>query len=506
MSRTRIVGGKITEIIHGDYNIYSASDIIFNSEKSVIPNGKQGVIIGNKVEKITSKDNSTKINFLVHFEIDEEKYDGSFGFDWMCDKNDCIDYEKLKKEYIPIGSKEVWTPNNKEYFVPWISVIPDKIVKLKVKIEKIEGKLLTEEDIIRFPKPKSNNIYMEPIDINVIEDTHEYIAIRPIDFNLVDNEDKKKMLYINIHYKVDQDTLYNVMNQHGVSIGKLNFFKNNEIIEVDLKFVKMCHKRHLQELEEKYSVRKNEGFIDFLNNNSINQALIKVNIIEQDYKKWDFFNLDELSKDFLDEILEGLELKESGRNKLYEEYINNHLDKNFKGIVVLFTSIYRKRINDNSDVGGDARIIPLNDQIVFIYEKSEHNTDLPHEIGHTLGLHHTFSDNTKKLKECEEYIEKAKENIKIITNNIKIIKQSKNTNKVNTYEEIEKYSKDIENYKKEIKYCEEKIESFKNNPYRFEKNQTYNMMDYKDIKIKRFFHWQWVVMRNEIKEYHSVKI
>ena len=504
MSRTRIVGGKITEIVHGDYNIYSASDIIFNSEKSVIPNGKQGVIIGNKVEKITSKDNSTEINFLVHFEIDEEKYDGSFGFDWMCDKNDCIDYEKLKKEYIPIGSKEVWTPNNKEYFVPWISVIPDKIVKLKVKIEKIEGKLLTEEDIIRFPK--SNNIYMEPIDINVIEDTDEYIAIRPIDFNLVDNEDKKKMLYINIHYKVDQDTLYNVMNQHGVSIGKLNFFKNNEIIEVDLKFVKMCHKRHLQELEEKYSVRKNEGFIDFLNNNSINQALIKVNIIEQDYKKWDFFNLDELSEDFLDEILEGLELKESGRNKLYEEYINNHLDKNFKGIVVLFTSIYRKRINDNSDVGGDARIIPLNDQIVFIYEKSEHNTDLPHEIGHTLGLHHTFSDNTKKLKECEEYIEKAKKNIKIITNNIKIIKQSKNTNKVNTYEEIEKYSKDIENYKKEIKYCEEKIESFKNNPYRFKKNQTYNMMDYKDIKIKRFFHWQWVVMRNEIKEYYSVKI
>jgi len=29
------------------------------------------------------------------------------------------------------------------------------------------------------------------------------------------------------------------------------------------------------------------------------------------------------------------------------------------------------------------------------------------------------------------------------------------------------------------------------------------MMDYKDIK---FFHWQWVVMRNEIKEYYSVKI
>ena len=92
-----------TEII-----IYILRLIFFNSEKSVVPNGKQGMIIGNKVEKQSLLvDNSTKINFLVHFEIDEEKYDGSFGFDWMCDKNDCIDYEKLKKEYIPIGSKEV---------------------------------------------------------------------------------------------------------------------------------------------------------------------------------------------------------------------------------------------------------------------------------------------------------------------------------------------------------------------------------------------------------------
>lgn len=51
MSRTRIVGGKITEIVGGDYNIYSASDIIFNSGKSVIPNGKQGVVIGNILTK-----------------------------------------------------------------------------------------------------------------------------------------------------------------------------------------------------------------------------------------------------------------------------------------------------------------------------------------------------------------------------------------------------------------------------------------------------------------------
>ena len=77
------------------------------------------------------------INFLVHFEIDENNYDGSFGFDWMRDeyKNSCDNYEELKKEYIPIGNNNVWTPNNEEYFVPWISVIPNKTIQLKLKIK-----------------------------------------------------------------------------------------------------------------------------------------------------------------------------------------------------------------------------------------------------------------------------------------------------------------------------------------------------------------------------------
>ena len=108
MSRTRIVGGVYTKITGGDYKMYTEGDTIISATgKNDFANAEE-VIIGTNPErcepismdKFLQKRNEGEVpNFLVHFEIDEEKYDGSFGFDWMCDKNDCIDYEKLKKEY-----------------------------------------------------------------------------------------------------------------------------------------------------------------------------------------------------------------------------------------------------------------------------------------------------------------------------------------------------------------------------------------------------------------------
>ncbi|WP_310556068.1 polymorphic toxin type 23 domain-containing protein [Flavobacterium sp.] len=54
MSRTRIIGGKLTEIIGGDYNIYSAGDIVYNSAKTISFTGKDGVIFG-KPEKAPAR-------------------------------------------------------------------------------------------------------------------------------------------------------------------------------------------------------------------------------------------------------------------------------------------------------------------------------------------------------------------------------------------------------------------------------------------------------------------
>ena len=47
MSRTRIIGGKLTEIVGGDHNIYSASSIVTNSAKTITETGvEKGVTYG----------------------------------------------------------------------------------------------------------------------------------------------------------------------------------------------------------------------------------------------------------------------------------------------------------------------------------------------------------------------------------------------------------------------------------------------------------------------------
>ena len=112
MSRIRIVGGKITEIVGGDYNIYSASDIVFNSGKSVITNGKQGVVIGNKVKKPTL-----------------------YVKDLKADKPEAQPNEKVTFT-VTQYSKEEWA--GKEIIVmPYLVKATEKVSeKVKIKIEK----------------------------------------------------------------------------------------------------------------------------------------------------------------------------------------------------------------------------------------------------------------------------------------------------------------------------------------------------------------------------------
>ena len=46
MSRTRIVGGKITKIVEGDFKIYSKGNITYNSQQQVIETAKEGITYG----------------------------------------------------------------------------------------------------------------------------------------------------------------------------------------------------------------------------------------------------------------------------------------------------------------------------------------------------------------------------------------------------------------------------------------------------------------------------
>ena len=93
------------------------------------------------------------INFLVHFEIDENNYDGSFGFDWMRNeyKRICPYYAKLKEEYRDCNDNTLWKPQGREYFIPWVALRKgQKNVKLKISIERLNTLPIEDTDTIQF--------------------------------------------------------------------------------------------------------------------------------------------------------------------------------------------------------------------------------------------------------------------------------------------------------------------------------------------------------------------
>ncbi|OCA76701.1 hypothetical protein BBI01_22065 [Chryseobacterium artocarpi] len=80
MSRLRIVKGKITEKIEGDYNLYSESNIVYNAAETVSNKGvDKGVSYGKPSNPPSSQ---IKVKCLVEFRP-HGNWKGEFGFDWI---------------------------------------------------------------------------------------------------------------------------------------------------------------------------------------------------------------------------------------------------------------------------------------------------------------------------------------------------------------------------------------------------------------------------------------
>lgn len=208
MSRTRTIGGKLTEIIGGDYNIYSTGDIVYNSAKTITFKGEEnGVTFGDPKEapaRSNSNDtNETITNCVIHFrrckdymqlsrdEIrGETKPDTSkiYGFDWMreeykdtygyywegdprkrddqnkiaSEKDTSAKFENLEKEYSPITIE--WKKKEK-YYTPWLSLYVGQKARMRLTMDwddkpkelQWDAKY-THSDCLKLPDPASIKI------------------------------------------------------------------------------------------------------------------------------------------------------------------------------------------------------------------------------------------------------------------------------------------------------------------------------------------------------------
>ena len=93
MSRTRNIGGKYTEIIGGDYNIYSEGDIVYNSTKTINFTAENGVTFGSP--KAAPPANLATLHVKVRLK-EPENYKGEFGFDWVDADLETKDIQKIQ--------------------------------------------------------------------------------------------------------------------------------------------------------------------------------------------------------------------------------------------------------------------------------------------------------------------------------------------------------------------------------------------------------------------------
>ena len=137
---------------------------------------------------------------------------------------------------------------------------------------------------------------------------------------------------------------------------------------------------------------------------------------------------------------------------------------------------------------------PLDNRQCIIFQPNlEHLSSYAHEIGHVLGLPHTFKEGDS----YEQLISKKKNEItpynQWLNNNSEYVKRNPNDENVSN---VRRYI----NYIKKIIQAYEKIKLY--DIYKFNKKTTENIMDYDLSNQKSFTIWQVRIMQEEVLNYY----
>ncbi|OEK07701.1 hypothetical protein A8C32_16745 [Flavivirga aquatica] len=427
-------------------------------------------------------------------------------------KDICDNYEALKKEYNPT------TINGKEYFVPWLSMFPKQNnVSLLLKVKQVKGNngKVKKDDVVKLP-------------------TKHGIRFEPNEVRVKDIKENGVLINVFCDSPLSSDTEISLLNKNDATVGKIMFFKNDEIFNLNLKIVKVV--RSASKKRDLTGINKALEQIDldnFLNKNSLQQALIKTAIIPDEcVLELDGEILNENGKPLFDGavFVGGNEVSSLLRERYMQEY---EQEVKHKGLLLFVTPIKRK------GAAGDGQLWAADHRNCSIFYDSLYTkTTYAHELAHVLGCEHPFDNEwkinnerfnqrindeeikkQKYLSENEEF-ERGKlkcmariEEMKTYPNNPVAIKNIE-VNKSN----LKVLDQKILAREKKIKINEELIKIFQSlieqariikesNRYVFPvKGITKeNFMDYVYPKSNRksFWKWQWRAMQYDIKTYYS---
>ncbi|RVU91374.1 hypothetical protein EH230_10955 [Flavobacterium columnare] len=469
MSRTRIVGGKITEIVGGEYNIHSKGPITLTSlEGSVNITAGKGITYGNPRTAPTIE----IVKIYVKTRL-KEPYNGEFGFDWLDINPTSGDIEKIQgvdftnveyfykkgsssedlgniveKSTDELGAKNAiksnYTINSYGRFadLPYVLIKKEQEIILQLETDFFEGELtndflsITGDDNFEFElvggtkEGKKSKIKLSS--------KQQKIDLKIKCLKEIASQTKYEYKYSNHTFTSE------------IPVGGIIMMENT-LLQLKFRVIALVSNDNNPNEKAKalFKKFKDAGVLDYLNKNSLNQAGYEVEIENfaqmdnadvDDYfyafdkadwttkkyytedfnkkrKKWEYvkkadgtyeMEADGITyKKILTEYNEITDIITEDEEidtivfELYQQKLKTKT-KSYDGGVIILTEYEAP-----TQTSAFSRTSPLSHYKLFVFSTSvERKEDYAHEIGHMLGLPHSF------------FSEKEKESYKIARENI----------------------------------------------------------------------------------------
>ncbi|WP_299888184.1 matrixin family metalloprotease [uncultured Lacinutrix sp.] len=489
--------------------------------------------------------------FLVHFRRPYD-YDGTYGFDWLRDEyiypiktvakdhsgnalnaplELCENITELKAKYKKL------TAHSKDYYSSWLTMFPNTAeantthsasiqtngIDLDIEIEELET-LVTDDTEILF---ENSNPYLKIVpeklmlkDLLVSKQTKSLGGTNTKDYYLA----QKK---INVKsdggvFENDEEIkVFAKLDSQKVEVGKLIVCKNSDYKDYTTTvYVIKSYLRDDSNFDK--TVIDNElakiggiqGLEDYLNQKSMNQSLIKVKLIYNQDKDWVFrkqslINASNQPKYSGMITNQSTMLMNTGR---YMNYINDRFKLMYPALVNKNAIFLYITPFSSPTAGGAAYNTPIDSKHIIIFKNNiDHLSSYAHEIGHNIGLEHSFEDDatltTADLltKSQADVVKYNRELANARTERVKHIRDNQayyNANPVEKREAIRILNQNIKISERNLQNAKDEIIVTNNNILRFSPKMTENIMDYDLSNQKVFFKWQSDIMKEEVKSYY----
>lgn len=478
-----------------------------NNATAIFESGK-----GNSLKIAFPEVETAELKCVIYFDLHVSAYKGEFGFDWMRENwlnapNDCVQgFDDLKKIYTPFAM-DITDGDGKaygDYYVPWLTMFPKHKEKIGTDVQLIVNMPF---DYLANDIDDTQEIKFESSNVN--------LRVEPSSFTVADLYNPK-LVTIHCDGDLTADTTIEAKSPNGV-VGKLNVAKNShhKDLTINIPVVKAYLTDHAPANEalidaEIAKAKQLQGIEDFLNKNSLNQALVQVKFEYKDGNPYDWA----FSKRSLKVASEGKNPRNGEDDYDYAQFKGMITDEakmevdsgkilnffhhqfklrgekviNEKNIILYITSL------TTNDAGGSSYAVPLYNKHCIIFKNNlDHIASYAHEISHTLGLLHTFPET--KYADQDKFIA-----------DLKKTKTSYEKNRADNAEAIKAYPSYGKYINKLIKSQGDRIDGykalFKVDKYKFTKKKTSNIMDYDLSDQKFFFKYQIDIMQDEVTKYY----